>query len=185
MKTVIFNGSPRPKGDTRQLIDHLTTHLDGTVQEINCYDANIRACIDCRYCWKHEGCAVKDDMQKVYELIAAADNVVIASPMHFSELTGPLLCVTSRFQTYYSAMYIRNEKPFPEPKKGGVMLVGGGNGDPNIPHKTAKHIFHHVNVQGDAPLVVSFDTDNLPAGKDTDALKEVEALAAYLNQNDR
>ena len=32
MKTLIFNGSPRPQGDTASLINILTPYLDGEVR---------------------------------------------------------------------------------------------------------------------------------------------------------
>lgn len=184
MKTLIFNGSPRPEGDTVQLIRRLKDQLAGTVEVISCYDESIRACIDCRYCWKNPGCAVKDGMQAVYAQVATADNIIIASPLHFSELSGPLLCVTSRFQTYYSAMYIRKEQPFIKTKKGGVILVGGGNGTLQTPYRTARHIFHHLNVSGEVPLVASFDTNNVSAIDDAAALHDLAQMAAYFNGQD-
>ena len=81
MLTLIFNGSPRRNGDTASLIAALRGELAGEVEEISAYRADISPCVDCRYCWKHGRCALRDDMQRVYELLARADNVVVASPV--------------------------------------------------------------------------------------------------------
>ena len=122
MKTLIINGSPRKNGDTAALIDELTQHLSGEVRIISCYD-NISPCLDCRFCWKNEGCAVKDDMQEIYEYLTDCDNVVLASPVWFSSLSGPALNLASRFQTYFSARRFRNVQIERTPKKGLILLA--------------------------------------------------------------
>ncbi|MBK5246491.1 MAG: flavodoxin family protein [Peptostreptococcaceae bacterium] len=69
MKTLIFNGSPRTNGDTAILINEVIRNLQGDHKIIHAYDCNIKACIDCRYCWKNEGCSQIDGMQEVYNYI--------------------------------------------------------------------------------------------------------------------
>ena len=126
MKTLIFNGSPRKNGDTMEMIKKLTENLDGEIKIVNAYNSDISPCIDCRYCWKRNGCAIKDGMQEIYDYIQDCDNVVIASPIYFAELSGMLLALGSRLQTYVSAKYMRKETPIAKPKKGAVILAGGG-----------------------------------------------------------
>ncbi len=100
MKTLFFIGSPRKKGNTSMLVDELVKRLVGDVKIYRAYDVNVRPCIDCRFCWKNNGCSIKDGMQEIYEDIQEADNIVIASPIYFSELTGQLLAVLSRFRPF-------------------------------------------------------------------------------------
>jgi multimeric flavodoxin WrbA len=57
-------------------------------------------------------------MQEVYDYIQDCDNIVVASSINFCEITGPLLSVFSRLQTYYNAIRFRHEKPITKPKKG-------------------------------------------------------------------
>ncbi len=94
MKTLILNGSPRINGD-------------GEYRIVDAYRCNISPCLDCRYCWKSNGCAMNDEMQEIYKYIQECDNILIASPLYFSELTGKLLDVGSRLQTYFSCRGIR------------------------------------------------------------------------------
>ncbi|MDL2287036.1 flavodoxin family protein [Eubacteriales bacterium OttesenSCG-928-G02] len=96
MKTLIFNGSPRNNGGTATLIKELKINLAGEVEVISSYKSNISPCVDCRYCWTNDKCSLDDEMQKVYQLIDESDNIVIASPIYFSELTGSLLNLMSR-----------------------------------------------------------------------------------------
>ena len=106
MKTLIFSGTPRKNGDTMTLVNEFISHLEGEYKIIDAYDCNIKPCIDCRYCWKSAGCSLNDEIQDVYNYIEECDNILIASPLYFSELTGKLLAITSRLQTYFCARFL-------------------------------------------------------------------------------
>ena len=69
--------------------------LGGEITQIDAYRCGIAPCVDCRWCWTHAECALHDGMARVFAEMDAADNLVIASPVYFSELTGPLR-VTAR-----------------------------------------------------------------------------------------
>lgn len=182
MKTLIFNGSPRSNGDTKALINKMISKLDGDVMVVNAYDSKIKPCIDCRYCWKNAGCSIQDDMQAIYDYIETCDNVVIASPIYFSELTGPLLSLASRLQIYFCSRYFRKEEIIKNMKNGGVILVGGGDGDPERAFSTASTILRHMNVENIADIICSHNTNNLSASKDLNALNLVEELACMFNK---
>ena len=180
-KTLIFNGSPRKKGDTAALIRALTEDLAGQYRVVDCYRADISPCIDCRSCRRVKKCVLPDDMQEVYAYIEECDNIVIASPIYYSELTGKLLDVASRFQLYYSARFFRKEDPGIRPKKGGVVLVGGGDGAPARAAATARILLRELNAKEIFSPVISHRTNTLPAGEDGEAVAAVKRLAAFLN----
>lgn len=182
MKTLIFNGSPRKEGDTVSLFNKVIENLNGEYKIINAYDGRIHPCIDCRYCWENEGCCMDDEMQEVYEYIQGCDNILIASPIYFSELTGALLNVGSRLQTYFSASFFRKEKPIEKTKKGAVILVGGGDGSPDKAYDTARCLLHHMNTYNILPAVISHDTNNKPAVEDETALAGVRNVARFFNE---
>jgi multimeric flavodoxin WrbA len=184
MKTVIINGSPRRNGNTVTLIEEFKKHVDGEVVEVSTYYRNVKPCIDCRYCWKYSGCAVNDDMQDIYEEIEDADNVILASPLNFSELTGSLLGLASRFQCYYAARVIRKDKTFSmKKKKGFLFLVGGGDSkNTGKAEETARIILREINADLSG-VVRSIKTDKLPASEDADALEAIKNIALGLNNN--
>lgn len=117
MKTLILNGSPRKTGDTVSLITKVTDKLHGEYRIVNTYDCRINPCVDCRYCWENTGCCINDEMQQVYTYIEECNNILIASPIYFSELTGALLNVGSRLQTYFCARFFRKETPIEKLKR--------------------------------------------------------------------
>ena len=182
MKTLILNGSPRPHGDTAGLIERLRAQLEGDVLVVCAYDAGISPCVDCRRCWREPGCAIEDGMQAVYRFIEACDSAVIASPVYFSELTGRLLDVCSRLQTYYCGRAFRGEVAPIRPKRGAVILVGGGDGGMERAHATARTLLRQMNCETIPPLVASHATNIRPALSDAAALEGVDRIARFLNR---
>ena len=135
MKTLIINGSPRKNGNTVTLLSELKKHLDGEIFEIDTYYAKSSPCYDCRHCVTHAECIIKDEMQDAYKMMDEADNVVIASPIYFGNLTGSLLNWASRLQFFWVSRYIRKVQPISvKYRKGVIILVNGKEGliDPAI-----------------------------------------------------
>lgn len=181
MKTLILNGSPRAHGDTVSLINQLTKSLDGEYRVVDAYRSNISPCLDCRYCWEHAGCAIKDEMQEIYRYIEDCDNVVIASPIYFSELTGKMLDLGSRLQTYFCGRFFRKEEISIPPKKGAVILVGGGDGRIEKAYETACTLMHHINCHNIDEVVCSVNTNIVPAIQDEKAIEGIDRIAKFLN----
>ncbi len=179
MKTLIFNGSPRPNGDTVTMIRALCDTLPDEVKVIDAYRANIRPCVDCRRCWTQVGCVIDDDMQQIYRDIAEADCIVIASPVYFSCLTGPLLSLMSRLQVLYTARRFQGVRLIEKEKVGAILLAGGGDGSPARAEDTALGLLRCMRA-GHMGTVITHRTDTLPAAEDTDLLARVRALGQKL-----
>lgn len=179
MKTLILNGSPRKQGETASMIKVLLSELPGEVQVLNAFEQTVRPCVDCRYCRTHAGCAIKDEMQEIYRLIEESDHIVIASPIWFATLPGPLLSLASRAQCYFSARFFRKE-PLLGGKKGAVLLAAGGSGGVQEAFKTASILLRELGVEQIAPVAAATQTDTLPAAEDEAAQQAVRAVAAFL-----
>ena len=182
MRTLILNGSPRENGDTAHLIRELAVHLDGEVNVVNAYDAAIRPCVDCRHCFENNGCIIDDDMQRVYGFIQEADNILLASPIYFSELTGALLNLCSRLQVYYAAKFVRKQPSLFKTKKGGLLVAAGGSSkDYTKAESTARLLFHAMNGGEWVGTAAAMHTDKTPACEDAQALQAVRDLAGRMN----
>jgi multimeric flavodoxin WrbA len=182
MKTLILNGSPRKNGDTASLLRLLTGQLEGEVRVVDTFRSGISGCIDCRYCREHPGCAIKDGMQELYPYIEGCDNILIASPVYFSEVTPPVLSLGSRLQAYYSARKFRKEPVSIRPKRGAVLLVGGGDGRPDRAYETARLLLRCMGAKEILPMMGSFSTDDIPAVEDAEAVRQVGEIAAVFNR---
>jgi multimeric flavodoxin WrbA len=180
MKTLIFNGSPRKNGDTSCLIEKLKERINGEIKTIDAFSSKIMPCDDCRYCWSNVGCCINDEMQDLYTYIKECDNIVIASPIYFGELTGCLLNLFSRLQTFYASKRFLKEQQILKKKLGAIVLCGGGDGESEKAQQTASMILKLMNSEV-VKIVQSLDTDQTPSKNDEVALEGVEALAVTLN----
>lgn len=183
MKTLIINGSPRKHGETMTMIEILTKELGGETKILDAYDSNIHPCVDCRWCFKNKGCAVKDDMQEFYDYIEECDHVILASPIYFEELTGMLLAVLSRLQTYFSARFIRKEEPVPKKKTGGILLAAGSIGPREKAESTARMLLRQLSCESLGTVYVG-STDKVPVKERKDVLEEVRSLARALKNTE-
>lgn len=127
MKTLIINGSPRPNGETVSMINYITPHLIDEYRQVNTYYADIKPCTDCRHCHSAYGCTIDDGMTELYDYIRQCDRVIFASPLYFSQYTGSFLGFMSRLQMLCAQRYIRRMECEIAPKKGLVLLNGGGS----------------------------------------------------------
>ena len=184
MKTLIFNGSARKNGDTYALINELTRQLEGEYRVVDAHTCGIHACCDCRYCWEHEGCCVKDGWDEIDVYLRECDNVVIASPVYFCEITGPVLSVLSRLQMYWASRNYRHQRLLQKPKRGGMLLVGGGKGTATSPMNTAAVLLRQMNAKEIFDPVCCFITDTCHAMESEETVKEVKQLADFLNRKD-
>ena len=124
MRILVLNGSPRPKGNTKGMVE---AFREGAVTAGNRVDVvdvcrlKIGGCRACEYCHTkgHGSCIQKDDMQEVYALLKEAEMLVIASPIYYHGISGQLKCVIDRF---YAAAY--PTKP-PHLKKVAMILSSG------------------------------------------------------------
>lgn len=124
MRILVLNGSPRPKGNTKQMVDAFREGAESAGHKVDVVDVcrkKIAGCLACEYCHtKGNGvCIQKDDMQEVYELLGKAEMLVIASPIYYHGISGQLKCTLDRF---YSAAYPRKPKNL---KKAAMILSSG------------------------------------------------------------
>jgi multimeric flavodoxin WrbA len=101
MNILILSGSPRKGGNTDLLVE---AFVKGALQKhhvevMSVRDHKISPCMGCNACFvsKENTCAQKDDMTIIYEKMAHADMLVIASPVYFYGLSAQLKAVIDRF----------------------------------------------------------------------------------------
>ena len=95
-------GGPHKKGNTATLLENV---LEGArsagheTRRIDVVGMDIRPCKGCLGCKKPkaEGCVQRDDMRQVLDAVKSADALILASPMYWWNLAGPLKNVVDRF----------------------------------------------------------------------------------------
>lgn len=181
-RTLILNGSPRASGNTAALVAELKKHLEGEVIELSAFRSDIAPCVDCRSCWQTAKCVVRDEMQIIYD--DDFDNAVIASPVYFGTLPGPMLSVISRMQPWHAAAYFIKQPLVQRKKKSAAILTAGGKGNHEDARRHLYPFFRMINAEGFREhTVYSPMTDTLPAWEDEKALAGVRELARWLNED--
>ncbi len=136
-KIVALLGSPR-KGSNSALIAQRV--MDAAAAEgaqcemFQLYDLNYSGCIACMGCKKAaDECVLQDDLTHVLRTIREADVLIIASPVYFGQITGPLKCAMDRMYSLMAPTYLSGG-PISrlDPGKACVIVLTQGAPDPAV-----------------------------------------------------
>lgn len=110
MKVLGFIGSPRENGNTTAMVTAVckgAAAAGHTTEIVNLTRLNIRDCTACCACktGKVEFCAIKDDMQKIYPKILAADCLILGTPVYMGQMTGQMKNFFDRWSTFMDEDY--------------------------------------------------------------------------------
>lgn len=183
MKILILTGSPRKKGHTADLVDYLAERLDGEVEILSLDNrTDIKPCRDCRYCFTHTECCIKDPMQEIYEKLDEADRIIFAAPVYFYNIPGSMKAVLDRLQVYWAAI-VRGDKPAIQ-KKGGMLFVGGAPESPRQFEGAIQTLQYMLDDLGAecVGIVTMGGTDKKGLDEREDVKEKIEALAEALNR---
>lgn len=101
MNVLIINGSPKgERSNTMWLTNAFVSGFpeEARVKTITLRDKDIHPCMGCFSCWtKTPGqCAVKDDMQEIYQDILEADIIIESFPLYFAGMPSRMRMMTER-----------------------------------------------------------------------------------------
>jgi len=103
MKVLALNSSPRPKGNTTQLIEMVLDAIkkeDSTIvtEIIQLNNKKINPCVACAKCFKTKDnkCIQNDDLNDIIEKILEVDCVMLGSPVYWAAITGKMKCLIER-----------------------------------------------------------------------------------------
>jgi len=123
MNILILSGSPRKGGNTELLVEAFVKGASQKhhVEVVSVRDYKVNPCVGYNVCFKSKDntCVQKDDMTIIYEKMAHADMLVIASPVYFYGLSAQLKTVIDRCHNP-----IRDTFPI---KKMVLLLVGAAS----------------------------------------------------------
>ena len=105
MKVLTFNGSPHLHGCTDRALRELENTLkknDIEVERIEIGNKDLRGCIACNYCRTHGKCVFNDLVNETAPKFAAADGIVVGTPVYWAGANGQPLAFLDRL--FYSTM---------------------------------------------------------------------------------
>ena len=109
VKVLGISGSPRRHGNTETLLDAV---LDGArdagaeVEKIILRSLDYASCRGCNACHRTGACIIKDELTPVFEEIARADILVVASPIYSMGIPAELKGLIGRTQYIWARKFI-------------------------------------------------------------------------------
>lgn len=103
VKVLALNSSPRPKGNTTQLIEMVFDAIKAEnaaieTELIQLNNKKINPCLGCAKCFKTKDkkCIQNDDLNEIIEKMLDYDCIMLGSPVYWAAITGKMKCLTER-----------------------------------------------------------------------------------------
>ncbi len=97
-------GSPRRRGNSSSLLGAAVKgacEAGATVDEIVLRDLRMSPCMEIYGCKKTGRCAIQDDFQQLYDLLLAADGLLLATPIFFYSVSAQVKIFIDRCQSLW------------------------------------------------------------------------------------
>jgi len=153
MNIIVFNGSPRVKGNIELLLEEALKVIDKIKHKVKLFNLNrmdIKPCQDCGGCDSTGICIIEDDMKFIYDAIREADRIIVASPVFFSSVSAQTKIMIDRCQSFWREKYLLKKelKGSIYGRKGLFITVGGRKNDTGIKcsGETVKAFFRSISI---------------------------------------
>jgi multimeric flavodoxin WrbA len=120
---LILKGSPRERGNSAILANRAAEGARAAgaqVESIYLHGLDIRPCDACDLCLEQGACVIEDDMQQIYPKLAAADAIILASPVYWFTFSAQLKLCIDRWYAFQATKWKE-----PSGKTFGILLTYG------------------------------------------------------------
>jgi multimeric flavodoxin WrbA len=181
-----FMGSPRLGGNTDRLLSALLSGAEAAgafVEKVPLVARKITPCMECGGCDETGVCVVEDDMTPLYELIAGAEVVVVASPIFFYNITSRTQALVERSQAYWNRKYVLKKGPLGGRRRRGIFLsLGATKGKMLFDGvlRTMRYFFDAIDADFVGALLYRGIESKGAIGEHPTALSDAQALGRLL-----
>ncbi|OPY19693.1 MAG: Iron-sulfur flavoprotein [Methanobacterium sp. PtaU1.Bin097] len=126
MKVILLCGSPRPSGNTYQVLEECAGVIEDQgleVEIIPFVGKKIESCIACGKCGDLGECSINDDLNPMIAQIKGAEGLIVGSPVYFGTARGDVMSALQRI----GMVSMRNDN-FLSWKVGGPIAVARRGG---------------------------------------------------------
>jgi len=130
-------GSPRKGGNSESIAKSFiesAKRFGAEAQTFALNDLNFRGCQACMACKTGaEDCVLNDDLAQVLAAIKGADIVILATPVYFAQVTGPMKSLIDRMYSFLTPTYMTGQDQCRlTPGKKLVFISTQGSPDPEM-----------------------------------------------------
>ena len=166
MNVLMINGSPRKDGNTTIAVNEMVKIFESEdieVEVVQVGTMDIRGCIACGSCHKTGKCVFDDIVNTLHSKLAAADGVVIASPVYYASANGSLISLLDRlFYSYRSDLTMKVGASIAIARRGGASA-------------TFDELNKYFTISG-MPIVSSYYWNSVHGRDKGEAVEDVEGL---------
>jgi len=170
--------SPRKGGNTEILVQEALAGAkeNGAETELlKISEIKIAPCDGCMTCHQSGECRIKDDMQKVYKKILAADGIILGSPVYFWSVSGQAKTLMDRtYALRYPYHKLRN-------KVGGAIAVAGRRGCMSA-LSVINNFFLGHDMLATGLGIAGYGTKKVEVRKDQHAMKSATSLGTQVTK---
>jgi multimeric flavodoxin WrbA len=126
LKTILISGSPKPDGNTAQLMGECAKVIQeqGVEAEVISFAGmKIESCTACGKCSETGKCDIQDGLNEIIEKVRSAQGLIVGSPVYFGTARGDVMAALQRIG-YVS----RKSDQFLSGKVGGAVAVARRGG---------------------------------------------------------
>jgi multimeric flavodoxin WrbA len=170
--------SARKGGNTEILVqDALAAAKErgADVEMISISDMKIAPCDGCMTCHQSGECRIKDDMQKIYKKVLAADGIILGSPVYFWSISGQAKIFMDRtYALRYPHHKLKN-------KVGGAIVATGRRGSVSA-LSVINNFFlgHDMLISGLG--IAGYGTNKGQVRQDKHAIKSARSLGTQITE---
>jgi multimeric flavodoxin WrbA len=98
-KVLLLSGSPRPKGNTAQVIEECAKVIRSSGVETEIFSfagKKIESCTACYQCKDLGLCSIEDGLNDLIEKLREADGFIVAAPVYFGTARGDMMSALQR-----------------------------------------------------------------------------------------
>jgi len=149
MKVMAFNGSPRKKCNTANLLKNALEGAESKgadTELINLYSLDYTGCRSCFACKKIDGksygkCKPKDDLKDIFNEIEESDAIILGSPIYFGTISGQMKAFFERLLFQYYAYTEPPQSLAPKKINTGFIYTM------NIPEQNVKEWKYNIHFE--------------------------------------
>lgn len=160
IKVLGIMGSPRRQSNTEILLDKALEggrEAGAEVEKVLVSKLKISPCLEIYACLKDGNCAIKDDMQLLYDKLLEADHIIFASPIFFYGITSQAKAVVDRCQALWVRRHVLGIGKEDKRERRGVFIsVGATQGKKLFDGAilTVKYFFDAIGVKYSGDLLI-------------------------------
>jgi multimeric flavodoxin WrbA len=131
MNIIGYNASPRKDANTAWVVNQI---LEGAkeagahTQIWHSGELDIKPCKGCQVCVQSDRCAVKDDMQEIYDALKQADALVLGMPIYMGQMSAQAKIFMDRL---FAQITPRFSPRFKEENAGKKLILAFTQGNPD------------------------------------------------------